>query len=834
MSGINLKNASPEVEEQLREARWRCRTDLIFLCNYVLGYNDVTEELHGPVVDILQKFPLPPIEKRRECDKLVNGVWQYTPAQNIEDLEGKRRMLLLDSRGFLKTTINCIAHSIQWLLNYPDMAIMIVQSNSDKAEMILSEIKAKFQANERFRALFPEYCPQKRINDWGRRDRITVECKRLSNPRGGVHEHKEESIITASIERGMAGVHVDLIKFSDVVDVSNINAEGIKTVISNFALMQNLLVGPLYWIDVEGTRYNHGDLYGNIIETEEKLPPELKEWKIFVRGATVRDWGDQPEQFTMESVMLKPEKLDEKGYPVSRWPKRWPNKKLAAIKADNPWMYNCTPGWTKILMADLSEKSISDIRVGDRVIGFAPNENNRLSLKVTTVKAIGVQPASQVNKVTLTSGETVFCTPDHLWFAGRKNGVLRYREAEVGKTLKQIYPRNANQGDPLTWAYFAGIFDGEGHCSRKNGVISISQSKSANPDVHARMHQVLQDLQFETYCHRRNDKGEHDQWVLLGGRATALKILHNCNPAKSDRLRNLFWNNCGNAIHAELEVEKIEPYSVEDVYFLETETGNYVSQGFASKNCQQQNNPSAGDGTQTFPVNHQFPKWISPQDFVRNVRVSSYEISIDTAETTGKRSDFTSIAVGAWASNGRCYVVEIVHGRFLPSDILNHVVALCNKYRTRLGKVKIEETGFVRGLMPSIRRIMDKNGIYIPIDTIKRDTQEGKNERISNTLQPWYINGDLVFVDDLPVNTKAQLIRELREFPNGKNDDILDSISDLFQNRSWFGRTSARGFAGMQKNLAFDQMLGILSIEDEALIGESAGVFDPNSVTGVY
>ena len=590
MSGINLKNASPDVEEQLREARWRCRTDLIFLCNYVLGYNDVTEELHGPVVANLQPFPLPPIEKRRECDRLINGVWHFTPAQNIEDLEGKRRMLLLDSRGFLKTTINCIAHTIQWLLNYPDMSVMIVQSNSDKAEMILSEIKAKFQANERFRALFPEFCPQKRINDWGRRDRMTVECKRLSNPRGGVHEHKEESIITASIERGMAGVHVDLIKFSDVVDVSNINTEGIKTVISNFALMQNLLVGPLYWIDVEGTRYNHGDLYGSIIENEEKLPAELKEWKIFVRGATFRDWGDKPEQFTMDSVMLKPEKLDEKGYPVSRWPKRWPNKKLAAIKADNPWIYN----------------------------------------------------------------------------------------------------------------------------------------------------------------------------------------------------------------------------------------------------CQQQNNPSAGDGVQTFPVNHQYPKWISPQDFVRNVRVSSYEISIDTAETTGKRADYTAIVVGAWASNGKCYVIEVVHGRFLPSDILSHVVKLCNKYRTRLGKVKIEETGFVRGLMPSLRRIMDTNGIHIPVDTIKRDTQEGKNERISNTLQPWYAAGDLIFVDDLPQNTKAQLIRELREFPNGKNDDILDAVSDLFQNRNWFGRNAARGFAGMQKNIAWERMLGILSFEDQALYGDTSGIVDPNTVTGVY
>ena len=586
---INLKHASPEIIDQLREIRWKCRTDLQYLCNNVLGFTDVKEELHGPVIRHLQQFPAPKTaDEEKEHDKVINGRWEYSPVTDVMQLPGKRRMLLLDARGFMKTTINCIAHSIQWIINYPDIAILVMQSNSEKANMIVSDIKKVFQANDRFRAIFPELCPQRRVWEWGRQDSFTVEDRRYGSPRGGIKQHREPTVMASSIERGMAGIHVDVIKCSDIVEPGNINGEGLEMVKRNFLLAINLLVSPQYWIDVEGTRYHFADLYGYIIEREAANTEDLKEWKIFVRGATKRDWGGKEETFTNMDFLMKPEVLDEKGYAQSRWPERFSNRHYAAMKANNP-------------------------------LGYA---------------------------------------------------------------------------------------------------------------------------------------------------------------------------------------------------------------------TQQQQDPRPG-GVEIFPVNHQFPKWISPKDFVQNIRISKIDISIDTAETTGKRSDYTSIVVAAWSSSGKCYVMEIIHGRFMPSEIVDKIVSLCKKYKHRLGQVKIEETGFVRGLMPALRRGMDLGGIWIPIDTIKRDNQEGKVERIANTLQPWYIKGDIIFVDGISDGrpkeqwdeywdrTKAHLLKELREFPAGKNDDILDSLSDLFQGKNWFGREMARGFASHQLNLEFGKLLGVLSPEQESLIGGS-------------
>ena len=550
---------------------------------------DVSEEVHRPVLDHLQQFPAPESDEIAEKhDQIISGRWEYQPLRDIMSLEGKRRMLLLDSRGFLKSSINCIAHSIQWILNYPDIAIMIMQANGDKANLVVSEMKQHFQGNERLRALFPELCPQKRVWEWGRQDSFTVEDKRFAKPRGGLKQHKEPTVMATSIERGLSGIHVDVIKCSDIVDPGNINGEGLQTVKKNFFLARNLLVAPQYWIDVEGTRYHFDDLYGRIIDMEAEKPDNLREWRFFIRGATKRDWGGKPERFDSMDFLQKPELLDSDGFAVSRWPARFANRYLHTMKLDDP-------------------------------LGYA---------------------------------------------------------------------------------------------------------------------------------------------------------------------------------------------------------------------TQQQQDPRPG-GIALFPVDHQFPKWIDPKDFVNHIRVSHYEISIDTAETTGKRSDYTSIAVGAWSSNGKCYVVEIVHGRFMPSEIVEQITALARKYKTRLRSIKIEETGFVRGMMPALRRYMDTSGIFLPIDTIKRDNQEAKVERIANTLQPWYVRGDLIFVDNLPEKTKNHLLRELREFPAGKNDDILDSISDLFQNKSWFGREQARGFAGHQINLAFGEMLGILTPEQESLLG-TASPAATDGMHGVY
>ena len=550
---FNYHQLSNKQLNDIREWRWKARTDLRFLCNHVLGYKDVCD-VHTPLINMLQKFPEPNREQFLLNDDLSRGYANYTPVTLLTDLAKKetvKRRLILDFRGSLKTTINAMAHSIQWILNYPNASLLIIQSNIEKAEEILGEIKGHFQFNSTFRTLFPEHVPQKKIQDWGTKSQFSSEAMDVNNLALG-QPHKEGTFITGGIDKGLAGKHVDVLKFSDIVDPNNSRTDtSCADVAKQYYLCENLLTSPIYWIDIEGTRYSFADLYGRVIKSESKLPPERRVWSIYVRGCYKKKTPDgQPQKFTPEELFL-PDLVDD-----------------SSITNTNPF-----------------------------------------------------------GKVS--------------WWPER-------------------YP-----------------------------VDILEHKRSVAP------------FEFAT---------------------------------------------------------------------------------------QMYNNPqSAEEGMQPFPVTQKLPKFVKREDFSANFPKAYYEVSVDTAETDHQKSNFTAIVVACWTSAGNCVVDEIVHGKFLPDKLIKKLYDVYLKYKPLT--IKIEETSFVRGLMAGIRKHGEIMGIYLPIELVKRDNKIAKQERILNTLQPYYQNGRLIFLDD--IECKNQLLEELTEFPTGINDDILDALADLFQNKEYFGRLKA-------------------------------------------
>lgn len=313
-------------------ARWRARTNLTFLAQDILGYKDVIGPQRFPFMNLLQKFPAPLEKDWDKYERLDRGNWTYTPHTELTKLPGGRRVLILDPRGFLKTTINAQSHTIQWILNYPDMAAMVIQSNGEKAEMILGEIKKHFQANPRFRGLFPDYVPHKRVFDFGTKREFTTPARSQQVMRG------VPTLMTGSIDKGSSGIHVDMMKFSDIVEPNNVKtSEQIESVVQAFGMMENLLVAPSFWIDVEGTRYDFSDLYGRIIDAEKVKPVEDRVWKIHVRGCYEKDTasiGGEPEKFTPEELETLPYLYGADGKKISWWPDRWPTDELEKRRKD--------------------------------------------------------------------------------------------------------------------------------------------------------------------------------------------------------------------------------------------------------------------------------------------------------------------------------------------------------------------------------------------------------------------------------------------------------------------------------------------------------------------
>lgn len=331
--------ASPKDTQllQIKSLRWKARTDLMYLAQIIFGEAfELTEATHRPIINHFQTFPSPDAKQFWENDKYENGKWVYKPVLTLNELaEGNAetpKSLLLDSRGFAKSSINLVCHSVQWIINYPNIAMLIMQANLDKVCAVVKEIKSTFQHNEHFRALFPEHCPGGRVDDWGTQTKFTTEARTDKR-------RKEPTITGLSLGAGVAGLHFHVMKFSDIVEADNSTTpEQCEKVVAGYDMCKNLLDKPSYWTDVEGTRYDLSDLYGKIIDSEEKSAQEgqKRTYRIFARGCYKKDVSvlgyDTPKYVPIE--LDCPDLLDARGLPVSNWPEKFTSEMLERERLD--------------------------------------------------------------------------------------------------------------------------------------------------------------------------------------------------------------------------------------------------------------------------------------------------------------------------------------------------------------------------------------------------------------------------------------------------------------------------------------------------------------------
>src|SRR5580765_3828370 len=109
---------------EYKAERHRARTDLIWFCYYVLNYPDVRRSIHGRIAENLQQFKggEDRIEDRRD-GKFQLIPKDYKPYCDMWDLEGPRERIILIPRNHMKTYIANIAHTLQWIINYPNVRI---------------------------------------------------------------------------------------------------------------------------------------------------------------------------------------------------------------------------------------------------------------------------------------------------------------------------------------------------------------------------------------------------------------------------------------------------------------------------------------------------------------------------------------------------------------------------------------------------------------------------------------------------------------------------------------------------------------------------------------
>lgn len=638
----------------------------------------------------------------------------------------KLKKLFLLPRKHLKTTEITITGSIQKILKNPDVRILIVNAVWENARRMLSEIKTQVEKNDVLVDIYGYFPGDRWTNDY-----ITIRQRKKIV--------KEATITTAGLEKTETSGHYDIIILDDLVTPENITSrDQIDKVIDAYKYYLDLIEedGEIW---VLGTRYDFADLYGWLL----KFHKESFQDAIMVRKALERGLPIFPQKFTAEGLLQK-------------------------RKDQGEAHFSCNPGYAPVLMTDFTERQIKDIKVGDEVIGWDQGFWQRRAgfkkrkLVKSRVMAIGSRQAKIV-KVTTKAGRMIYCTPDHNWYMGSQgrhsgegNGKNEFRPARIGGKLCFVWRYEQSNIDNK---WLAGIFDGEGSCSGKN-VITIAQSKTHNPEVCKAIDDALKQNKFKFGYNEKNGV----YWIN-GGFAEKARFLTQVNPIRKNTIISTLLGQ-KDFIKDRDEIISIEDAGEEEVYSMQTETGNYIIWGYCSKNCQYFNEPIAEEDQLFKPEDLRYYTDAEMDELLPKLDLY---LAVDPAISTEKGACYTSYVIVGKDFRNLWYVIEAWQVRQKPNetidDIFKYVVAFPN-----LKKVGVEEVAYQEALRHFIRDEMNRRELYFNIEPL-RPKLRTKGERIRG-LQPRFRNHS-IFISPKHIELEYQLLH----YPKAEFCDIIDALA---------------------------------------------------------
>ena len=158
-----------------------------------------------------------------------------------------------------------------------------------------------------------------------------------------------------------------------------------------------------------------------------------------------------------------------------------------------------------------------------------------------------------------------------------------------------------------------------------------------------------------------------------------------------------------------------------------------------------------------FEYSNNIPEWLEIVTF------------IDPAISQKQEADNTAI-VTIWLDkrSNNIYILDVIAWKMLPDEIIDNVFKTYLKWKPR--RVWIEVVAYQKMLALEIKKQMNIRNIFFVLDEV--NPQWEKEARIRTILQPRYANHSIYHN-----NTCTELELELLKFPNGKHDDIADSLA---------------------------------------------------------
>lgn len=743
----------------LRTLRLNCLGSLFYFVRNGLRRKRLTANLHLPLCKTLERdhikdvIEMPRDHFKSTCASEGLAMWRALPFTNQDEDDFK--------------TLGYPDEFIQWMKrsHNPNSRNLLVSGNITNAAKLGKKIRWHFESNSIYRALFPETLPTT-AETW---TDYSLHVKRPAGGSGGAHG--EGTFDFLGVGSAVQSRHYNGIVIED--DLIGIKEAESQVLMDKAIDYHQLLVGifeaedPNHELDelVIGNRWGYADLNAHLQEHE----PDFRFESHSALGGCCplhpQDTPIFPEEFSFEKLLKRKQRLGN-------------------------YKFSCFPAGTPVLMSDWTEKNIEQLNPGDEIVGYSTD--SYMTLKKATVEFVN-RRKTRVIQAIMSSGRTIFCTPEHKFLkAIHRDRGSPYTELRAGHKIISVYappklPNYSGAQRDLDW--LGGMFDGEGSA---NNVPCISQSPNINPDV-CRM--LIDTLQRLGISYRYEPASE--QFFLLGGRSLKILLLTHARMAKKKRFVDYIWKKPSRVGEIRNPVDKVVNFidcGEQDVYNIQSSTGNYVAWGYACKNCQFLNNPSAPeDADFRLEWLHYFElKWSDKGRFklqfpVENgivrpdVRQSGLNIAMvvdpNHSGNQGRGRCRHAIVVDGVDQEDNHYVLESWAEAASFDVFYNKIFEIAQKFG--LTRVGVETVAAQKYVAHHIEHLCGVKGYSLRIDPLKGEVDLGDGEistrkefRIRNVLAPIAEQGRL-FVQQRQVG----FINEYQTFPKGRYVDQLDAFA---------------------------------------------------------
>lgn len=268
--------------------------------------------------------------------------------------------------------------------------------------------------------------------------------------------------------------------------------------------------------------------------------------------------------------------------------------------------HNCVAADTPVLTLDLRWVPAGSLKSGDQLLGFdehlGPGAQRMLRAATVTHQEVRRLPSYLV---TLSDGNSVITTDDHLWLAHTKatkneqwvsTSSLKPGHHAVGRYWKPWEAARSYEA-----GYVSGLLDGEGHlnmgnaCGRSQFQLGFTQLASVVWDTYR---EACQSLGFSLTVGSKLTKGLDQESLdkpplltcaVAGGRLEAIRALGVLRPLRllqhfSEKLRCGYTSmKCKG--REEATVVSVQYIGEQNIAVLSTDTRTYFADGYAMHNC---------------------------------------------------------------------------------------------------------------------------------------------------------------------------------------------------------------------------------------------------------